>query len=333
MFPTGVNRIKTWSDGYQTYPTSSLASDDLSKFKYIGLHSKNYILAISMDIDIKNWEPEQCDLPLPNWVTKNRKSGHSHAVWFFEGLVDKNNDRQSAYLTAISNAMASRISKIGNATVRNNNATQNPFCQFWKTRAIHSARYSMNYLADCVGVEYHKKDFSRSEFRQVGRNNALFYDTIRTAQKNDFSHHQIETFAATHNAVIGAEFNTGPLPASEVDSIIASVRRYADRGYPMQQRIKAAAAKRKRCNPNSTSARAKALGMSRSTFYAKRLHTMLGAVKHALSIQSDTSTGMDTPCTLNEWTGEASIAALFAHPADFPRQAWSPPPELVSVCE
>ena len=332
MLPVGVTKIKTWSDQYQTHPESTPADADLSQFKYIGLHSKNYILAISMDIDIKHWEPEQCDLPMPNWVTKNKASGHSHAVWFFEGIVDKNNEKQSAYLATISSAMARKISTSGNATVRNNNATQNPYHSFWQTRVIHASRYSLGYLADCVDVGGQERDFSCSSFRQVGRNNALFYDTIRVAQKNDFSPSQIEHYATTHNAIIGSEFKDGPLPQAEVRSIIKSVCRYAERGYPLWQRIKAAAAaKRKRCATSGVAARAKALGISKSTFYAKRLHTMTGAVKHALTIQSDTSTGLEAHGMDCDWSGEAGIARLFSCPRDLVRGSLSPPLELVQT--
>jgi hypothetical protein len=139
-----------------------------------------------------------------------------------------------------------------------------------------------------------ERDFATSTYRLAGRNNALWYDSIRIAQKNNFSHAQIEEYVERRSHVIEAEFGVGPLPYCEIQSITRSVCNYANRGYPYMRRTKAAIAKRKRCNPNSVSARAKALGMSKSSFYSKRLHTIQGAVKHASSSGLDTTTEMDT---------------------------------------
>lgn len=311
MFPIGIKRVKAWPDQYTTYPTSASVNADLSGFKYIGLHSKGYIMAISLDIDINGWAPEDSNIPMPNWVTTNPQSGHCHAVWFFDGLVDKANIHQSSYLAAISGALAASISKT-NATVRNQNATQNPLHKHWRTRAIHSARYSLGFLAEATGVARAEKDFSHSDFRAQGRNCALYYDTIRMAQRNNWSSQQITQFATAHNHVIGTEFLTGPLPEGEVKSITSSVCRSAEKGYPYMKRAHAATAKRKRCNPNSVSARAKALGMSRSTFYAKRLQTLGAAVKHALQHPSDTTTGLDAlpPTSVTALTPESLTKGL-----------------------
>ncbi len=313
MLPLGVTRVLAWAQAYDTYPASVSASSDLSVFRYIGLHSNRYILAISLDIDIKGWQPENSSVPEPNWVTTNPETGHSHAVWFFDGVVDKENHKQSSYLAAISKALAAKISA-SNATVRNRNATQNPFHPYWKTRAIHACRYSLSFLAESVGVDVGIKDFVKSDFRKQGRNNALYFDTIRQAQRHDWSPETISNFVRGHNHVVGSEFGTGSLPDAEVRSITNSVCRSAAKGYPYMRRTKAATQKRKRCNPNSVSARASALGISRSTFYAKRLHTLVGAVKHAANKSSDTTTELvfgfrPVPAVL---TAAASSGILFA---------------------
>lgn len=288
FLPHGITRVKAWRDGYNVWPKSVPTTDDLSQFKYIGLHSKEFVFAISIDIDICGFQPEDANIPMPNWITTNPVSRHAHAVWVLDTIIKRDNLKQMAYLNAVSAALAARISST-NAAVKNLNATQNPAHPHWLSRVIHKTRLDLGVLAEYVldgPSEYiHKSGFMRQE----GRNSALWYDCIKVAQKHNYSHSQVIDLVARHATEIAREFCT-PLPLSEIESVTRSICKYASQGYPFYARVKAATKKRQQCNPNAAAVRAKALGVSRSTYYAKRLHTIQGAVKHALSLPSDTTT-------------------------------------------
>lgn len=295
MIPHHIHRIQAWSDSYQGRGKPVDVNSPLSWHKYIGFFCKTHTFAITLDIDMKGFDPENYDIPLPNWITRNPKSGHCHAVWFIEGIVNRNGGKAENFLTSVSHKLAKIISKT-NCTVRNNNATQNPFHPHWQTTSYHTGTYGLTFLAESIGLnedEYLNAKKSRHMNRNLGRNCAVFYDCVGVAIRNQMGADEVRLMVEKQNEVVGAEFGTGPLGLQEVKSISKSITRYVCLHSNKEKRTKRSCEVRRAHNPNTAAERAKKLGMSKSSFYAKKLNTVVCAVQHALNNASlDTTAGM-----------------------------------------
>ncbi len=295
MIPKHIHRIQAWSDSYQGRGTPVDVNTPLSFHKYIGFFCKTHTFAITLDIDMKGFDPENYDIPLPNWITRNPASGHCHAVWFIEGIVSRNGGKAENFLNSVSHKLAKIISK-SNCTVRNNNATQNPFHQHWQTTSYHTGTYNLTFLAESIGLnddEYMSAKKSRHMNRNLGRNCAVFYDCVGVAIRKQMGADEVRLMVEQQNEVVGTEFGTGPLGLQEVKSISKSITRYVCMHANKETRTKRSCEVRRAHNPNTAAERAKKLGMSKSSFYAKKLNTLVVAVKHALDNSLlDTTSGM-----------------------------------------
>lgn len=308
MLPSHIFRVQTWKEKYDSRSVSTNVDVDLSRFKYIGLFCKSHSFAISLDIDIKGFSPDKYDIPLPNWVTINPKSGHSHAVWFIDGIVKRNGGSQENYLNAIAHKLASKISET-NCTVRINNATQNPLHSHWTTVSYHTSTFDMAFLAESLGLNEKSNARKSGSFKRgLGRNCAVFYDCVGVAMKKLMGRNEVAVMVEKRNLEVASEFGKNPMDANEIKHIINSIVRYVGMAANKEKRNERSASAKKAHNPSPATDRAKYMGMSRASYYAKGLHKLGEAIKHALSL--DTPSGI---FPVSEGVIEASGAGQVAH--------------------
>jgi Replicase family len=344
MYLDGISIIKSWETTYGS-ACKFLKLDkgmcpDLRNQKYIGLHTEKHVFAICLDIDIKNWAAP-ANIPEPTWTTWNPVSRHAHAVWLIQGAVEKRNTKTITLLNDIAMRLAFAC---GGATVRNINATQNPYYKLpdgsngWIVQFGYEERYSLNFLLESTEKLNIPMSFRNdSVFAMLGRNCFTFKHAISYCQRKDIVDEEGISLAVQAAASKAAEVwkERGMLDEGELSDIAESIAGYAGRGYPYMRRSRAGryrldALARSR---TTSASRAKALGVSRSHYYSvfakdpaklavrvmdicKRKNSLLQGALASVKVAQELS--LDTPTGMNSITEEPRDRNTAIPPAEPP---------------
>lgn len=185
--------------------------------------------------------------PMPNVVVSNPANGHAHAVWALTEPVTRTEyarRKPLAYMAACAEGVRRAVD--GDRSY-SGLMTKNPTHVSWETEWLHTEHYSMPQLEDALGANMPARTWRRARSHRdnptaLGRN-CLVFDSVRTwayrpalmrqylpTRDSAGLHHAIAAEVAGLNATITATpVCPGPLPASEVRAIAASIHRWITR--------------------------------------------------------------------------------------------------------
>jgi hypothetical protein len=289
--------IDGWVERYDTHPEPCFDfHEDPSQLKYLCLTHNGYVHGFAIDIDTTGVTPESfvdANLPIPSCLSWNPESGHCHAVYMLKAPTKLSDPFQGSYSSDMVSNLVHAIQEAGiKATDRTKNATQNPYHPAFAKNAFFSgAVYTLGDLRETLPRRVKKWCSSMvgplTAFEALGRNCLVFAKTIKWAQREGITDKAEVMRHALNVSSLTPQFfeKKDLLSVAEVDGIVKSVCSYGVGKYRKSQdaRTRAAAARKARRNPTTVTERVKALGISKTTYYRKKLNTLQGAVKEALT--------------------------------------------------
>lgn len=216
---------------YRTSKRNALQCD------LIQLNGSNRCSIIILDIDYDITLAERLlDLPLPNIVMTNPKNRHCHIGYVLASpvpLYDWTPQNQRLLLRIVQDGLTALWEADSGYS---HLISKNPFSDRWLTYVMRQEPYTLGelrgYVDDDMASEIAfprpsvEKEKARAEFRELGRNCALFEDLRHWAYRE--IHNYFRRPEAFFQAVLakGMELNTGDLPEAEVRQIAKSISRW-----------------------------------------------------------------------------------------------------------
>lgn len=217
--------------------------------EYIQINQPTQVYWLIFDLDHPNpyvWD--DFNLPPPNIITISPESGKSHICYAIEPVCisDKGSAKAIAYMKAVRSAYAKALKADPDYT---SPVTKNPLHPRWKVYCPTDHVYTLGELADHQAIDLSSSNlFPASNNRHYedledpqGRNCTLFlrlrlwaYSEIGDAKQDlSFEEWDRKVFeqAERLNALIGKEFDEGPLRHSEVKATAKSVSGWTWRRY------------------------------------------------------------------------------------------------------
>jgi Replicase family len=295
---------QVWKESYQVSPTWCLNfQESYQDYRYVAMKCGKFIVGIAVDIDSTGITPELFSLtglPIPSSICWNPASGHCHAIYLFESPVKSPSAKQANFLRDVTRKLIKLLNIADiKATDRTSNSTQNPYHYAWAKGAYFSGKeYSLGELNEYVDtpgtqlLSFPMRSRADTAFEMQGRNCYAFAKAIKHTQKAlikdiETIRHCVEECSVVATKAIWPD--RGYLPEAEIITITASIHRYNNdekhlerRKASQSKRVAAAASRRSTRAPTTVSQRVRALGVSKSTYYEKRLNSIVGAVAFAL---------------------------------------------------
>jgi hypothetical protein len=187
-----------------------------------------------------SWEDQ--NLPMPSWVTINKKNAHAHLVWGLSApvLVESVEARQAPirYLLAVESAFRAKLqADVGYSGL----ITKNPSHPLWRTLRGPHDFYDLAYLSEFVDLpKFLPKQGAKLEEIGLGRNCILF-DFLRLwAYKAVRAHRDQRNFVLWQAQVYDRALNRNadfrnPLDPKEAWHIAKSVTKWVWKMDPVAE--------------------------------------------------------------------------------------------------
>lgn len=312
-----MHTVRVYEESYKNRGAYRESWDDLREFKYIGLSIDNSLgpnikkkvyrltFAICLDVDDQYFRDDYFffsrGMPLPNWITTNPKTKHQHIVWLLDSPVNQQSLKAEMFLSSLTLMLAKAC---GNSTPRNKNATQNPLHPYWNARWYRHEAYSLQEIAEYNGVKAQDAAINRERIKRgceggyelLGRDCAIFKFGCQQIQIHKHDPNTIGDWVDANAARLceqyGSASQKGLLSESQLKKLKRQIYLYGT-GQRVSGGVSSAfgkrMAERRWGKHNAIQSRAKALGMARSTFYAKKLNQLVPAIAYANAHKPDLS--------------------------------------------
>lgn len=206
------------------------------RYPYMQVNRSGMASWMVFDLDHSNaniWD--DCGLPAPNLIVRNRKNGHAHLYYAIVPVCTSENARSKPlhYMKAIYQAMAIKLDA---DTAYSGPVAKTPFHPWWNTSEIHDREYELGELADYVELPAHRwskgpKLDAVSHSRHCTLFEELRYYAYSIVSKmRETSTYQrflrdVEAYAHNHNNFRVRGFNAN-LSLSQVKATVKSVSRW-----------------------------------------------------------------------------------------------------------
>ena len=265
---------------YQNLPNKPFCTDELGsgliirqkktaiQMPYIQHNPPCFISSLVFDVDTYDayFSWFDANLPMPNWIAKNRLNGHAHVGYMLATPVCTTHNAKQKIIKYTAKIQQAYSLALGADQGYSGLITKNPCNNAWENHIFDVQPYELGYLADFVELQELKTDLK--EVSGLGRNCAMF-DTVRKWAYKAIRAHRGGIYNTWFDEVIkhclsANEAFLEPLPYSEVKSTAKSIATYCWKkdAYCYQEFIdrqsrKGAIGGKRSCSSNGGKARSK----------------------------------------------------------------------------
>ena len=232
---------------YQNLPNKPFCTDELGsgliirqkktaiQMPYIQHNPPCFISSLVFDVDTYDayFSWFDANLPMPNWIAKNRLNGHAHVGYMLATPVCTTHNAKQKIIKYTAKIQQAYSLALGADQGYSGLITKNPCNNTWENHIFDVQPYDLGYLADFVELTELKTELS--EVSGLGRNCAMFdtvrywaYEAIRvfTSESSESWYAEVLKVATNANGAF-----LEPLPYSEVKATAKSIARWVWRNH------------------------------------------------------------------------------------------------------